>query len=213
MSWFTQTFASSIGKKWIMAITGLGFCLFLAGHLAGNLSLFAGRDAFNAYAAHLHSLEPLVKVMEAGLILFAVLHIASGLVLFLQNRKARPVRYSVDKSGGGRTIGSRTMPYTGILILVFVVLHLIKFSFVDKTGTTIYDIVSSTFQSPIFVVWYVVMMVVAAVHISHGLWSAFQTLGANHPKYMPFIQKFGIAFSVVIGIGFGSLPIYLLSAV
>jgi succinate dehydrogenase / fumarate reductase cytochrome b subunit len=213
MSWFTQTFASSIGKKWIMAITGLGFCLFLAGHLAGNLSLFAGRDAFNAYAAHLHSLEPLVKVMEAGLILFAVLHIASGLVLFLQNRKARPVRYSVDKSGGGRTIGSRTMPYTGILILVFVVLHLIKFSFVDKTGTTIYDIVSSTFQSPIFVVWYVMMMIVAAVHISHGLWSAFQTLGANHPKYMPFIQKFGIAFSVVIGIGFGSLPIYLLSAV
>jgi succinate dehydrogenase / fumarate reductase cytochrome b subunit len=213
MSWFTQTFASSIGKKWIMAVTGLGFCLFLAGHLAGNLSLFAGRDAFNAYAAHLHSLEPLVKVMEAGLILFAVLHITSGLVLFLQNRKARPVRYSVDKSGGGRTIGSRTMPYTGILILVFVVLHLIKFSFVDKTGTTIYDIVSSTFQSPIFVVWYVVMMVVAAVHISHGLWSAFQTLGANHPKYMPFIQKFGIAFSVVIGIGFGSLPIYLLSAV
>lgn len=213
MNWFTQTFASSIGKKWLMAITGLGFCLFLAGHLAGNLSLYGGRDAFNAYAAHLHSLEPLVKVMEAGLILFAVLHIGSGLVLFVQNLKARPERYSVNKSGGGRTLGSRTMPYTGVLILVFVVLHLLTFTFVDKTGTTIYDIVSSTFQSPLYVVWYVLMMIVAAVHISHGLWSAFQTLGANHPKYMPFIRKFGIGFSIVIGIGFGSLPIYLLSAV
>jgi len=213
MSWFTQTLTSSIGKKWLMAITGLGFCLFLAGHLAGNLAIYGGRDAFNAYAAHLHSLEPLVKVMEAGLILFAVLHIGSGLVLFVQNYRARPERYTVYKSGGGRTLGSRTMPYTGVLILVFVVLHLMKFTFVDKAGTTIYDIVASTFQSPVYVVWYVLMMIVAAVHISHGLWSAFQTLGANHPKYMPFIQKFGIGFSIVIGIGFGSLPIYLLSAV
>jgi len=213
MSWFTQTLASSIGKKWLMAITGLGFCLFLVGHLAGNLSIYGGRDAFNAYAEHLHTLEPLIKVMEAGLILFAALHIVSGLVLFVQNYSARPVRYHVNKSGGGRTIGSRTMPYTGVLILVFVVLHLMKFTFVDKTGTTIYDIVSATFQSPLYVVWYVAMMVVAAVHVSHGLWSAFQTLGANHPKYTPFIQKFGIGFSVVIGIGFGSLPIYLMSAV
>jgi succinate dehydrogenase / fumarate reductase cytochrome b subunit len=195
----------------MMAVTGLGFCLFLAGHLAGNLSIYGGRDAFNAYADHLHSLEPLVKVAEAGLLLFAAIHVLTGLVLFFQNLKARPESYAVKKSGGGRTIGSRTMPYTGILILAFVVFHLINFHFVDKSQTTIYDIVSAAFASPAYVILYVLAMIIAAVHVSHGFWSGFQTLGANHPKYMPFIKVVGIVFSLIVGLGFGLLPIYLLS--
>jgi succinate dehydrogenase / fumarate reductase cytochrome b subunit len=211
MNWFTRTFSSSLGKKWMMAVTGLGFCLFLAGHLAGNLSIYGGRDAFNAYADHLHSLEPLVKVAEAGLLLFAAIHVLTGLVLFFQNLKARPESYAVKKSGGGRTIGSRTMPYTGILILAFVVFHLINFHFVDKSQTTIYDIVSAAFASPVYVILYVLAMIIAAVHVSHGFWSGFQTLGANHPKYMPFIKVVGIVFSLIVGLGFGLLPIYLLS--
>jgi succinate dehydrogenase / fumarate reductase cytochrome b subunit len=211
MNWFTRTFSSSLGKKWMMAVTGLGFCLFLAGHLAGNLSIYGGRDAFNAYADHLHSLEPLVKVAEAGLLLFAAIHVLTGVVLFFQNLKARPESYAVKKSGGGRTIGSRTMPYTGILILAFVVFHLINFHFVDKSQTTIYDIVSAPFASPVYVILYVLAMIIAAVHVSHGFWSGFQTLGANHPKYMPFIKVVGIVFSLIVGLGFGLLPIYLLS--
>jgi succinate dehydrogenase / fumarate reductase cytochrome b subunit len=211
MNWFTRTFSSSLGKKWMMAVTGLGFCLFLAGHLAGNLSIYGGRDAFNAYADHLHSLEPLVKVAEAGLLLFAAIHVLTGVVLFFQNLKARPESYAVKKSGGGRTIGSRTMPYTGILILAFVVFHLINFHFVDKSQTTIYDIVSAAFASPAYVILYVLAMIIAAVHVSHGFWSGFQTLGANHPKYMPFIRVVGIVFSLIVGLGFGLLPIYLLS--
>ncbi|MFZ0134579.1 MAG: succinate dehydrogenase cytochrome b subunit [Desulfobacterales bacterium] len=211
MNWLAQTVASSIGKKWIMALTGLGFSIFLTTHLAGNLFIYGGRDAFNSYAEHLHSLGPLVTLFELGLLTFAILHIGSGLILFYQNFASRPQRYAVNKSGGGRTIGSRTMAYTGILILVFVVFHLLNFTFADKTGTTIYEIVSRTFTRPVTVVLYVLAMAVVAVHVSHGFWSAFQTLGANHPKYMPFIRGAGIVFSLFVGLGFGLLPIYLLS--
>jgi succinate dehydrogenase / fumarate reductase cytochrome b subunit len=211
MNWFVQTFASSVGKKIMMAVTGLGFCLFLAAHLGGNLSIYAGRQAFNAYAEHLHSLEPLVKVAEFGLLFFAAVHVITGLVLFYQNFAARPNRYAVNKSAGGRSIGSRTMPYTGILLLGFVVYHLLNFHFVDKTGTTIYDIVAGAFSNPAVVVVYVIAMVVAAFHVSHGFWSAFQTLGANHPKYMPLIHGASVVFSLLVGLGFGLLPVYLLA--
>ena len=211
MNWFLQTVASSVGKKFMMAVTGLGFCLFLAAHLAGNLSIYAGRQAFNAYAAHLHSLEPLVKAAEFGLLFFAAVHVLTGLVLFYQNLAARPNRYAVSKSAGGRSIGSRTMPYTGLLLLGFVVYHLLNFHFVDKTDTTIYDIVSGNFANPAMVTLYVCAMIVAAVHVSHGFWSAFQTLGANHPKYMPLIRGASIVFSLLVGLGFGLLPVYLLT--
>lgn len=192
-----------------MAITGLGFCGFLAGHLAGNLSILGGAAAFNSYAEHLHSLGPLLKVAEFSLLAMALIHIITGLILFLQNRAARPQRYAVNRRAGGRTIGSSTMPYTGLLILVFVVVHLINFHFVDKTDTTIYNIVNDAFASPLWVVFYVVAMVVVALHVSHGAWSLFQTLGANHPKYMPTIHRIGLVFSIAIGIGFGLLPIYI----
>ena len=211
MNWFVETFTSSIGKKLMMAVTGLGFCLFLAGHLVGNLTLYGGRDLFNSYAEHLHNLQPLVTAAEWGLLFFATVHVLTGLILFYQNFTARPDRYAMNKSGGGRSIGSRTMPYSGILLLAFVVFHLINFHFVDKTGTTIYDIVSGAFSSAGYVVLYVLAMIVAAVHVSHGFWSAFQTLGANHPKYMPAIKAGGIVFSLIVGIGFGLLPIYLMT--
>ena len=211
MNWFVETFTSSIGKKLMMAVTGLGFCLFLAGHLAGNLTLYGGRDLFNSYAEHLHNLQPLVTAAEWGLLFFATVHVLTGLILFYQNFTARPDRYAMNKSGGGRSIGSRTMPYSGILLLAFVVFHLINFHFVDKTETTIYDIVSGAFSSAGYVVLYVLAMIVAAVHVSHGFWSAFQTLGANHPKYMPAIKAGGIVFSLIVGFGFGLLPIYLMT--
>jgi succinate dehydrogenase / fumarate reductase cytochrome b subunit len=209
MNWFVQTLTSSIGKKWLMAITGLGFCFFLTTHLAGNLFIYGGRGAFNAYAEHLHSLGPLVTATELGLLAFAILHVAVGLILFYQNFTSRPERYAVNKDGGGRTIGSRTMPYSGLIILAFVIFHLKNFHFIDKSGTTIYDVVTQAFADPVYVLLYVLAMVVVAFHVSHGFWSAFQTLGVNHPKYMPLIKGASIAFSLVVGLGFGFLPIYL----
>ena len=209
MNWITGTLGSSIGKKLMMAITGISFCGFLTAHLAGNLTIYGGKEAFNGYAEHLHALGPLVTVAEIGLLAFALVHVITGLVLFLGNLKARPVRYAVNKSAGGRTLGSATMPYTGVILLAFIVLHLINFHFVDKTDTTIFNIVSNAFGNPVYVVIYIVAMIVAAIHVSHGFWSAFQTIGANHPKYMPLIRTLSIVFAVVVGVGFGFLPIYI----
>lgn len=209
MNWITNTLGTSIGKKLFMAVTGLGFIGFLAGHLAGNLTIYGGKDAFNSYAEHLHSLGPLLTMAEVGLLTFAVIHVVMGLYLFYQNYSARPIRYAVKKTGGGRTVGSLTMPYTGILMLGFIIFHLLNFHFVDKTHTTIFEIVSNAFSNPFYVITYVAAMIVVAVHVSHGFWSAFQTIGANHPKYMPIIQVAGIAFSILVGIGFGFIPIYI----
>ena len=209
MNWITGTLGSSIGKKMMMAITGISFCGFLTAHLAGNLTIYGGKDAFNGYAEHLHALGPLVTLAEIGLLTFALVHVITGILLFLENRKARPVRYKVNKSAGGRTIGSATMPYTGIALLAFILLHLVNFHFVDKTDTTIFAIVSDAFANPAYVAIYIAAMVVAAIHVSHGFWSAFQTIGLNHPKYMPLIKIVSIVFAVIVGVGFGFLPIYI----
>jgi succinate dehydrogenase / fumarate reductase cytochrome b subunit len=176
--------------------------------MAGNLFIYAGADAFNSYAEHLHSLGPLVTAAEIGLLLFALIHVSTGLLLFVQNQKARPTTYAVNKRGGGRTTASATMPYTGLIILAFVVFHLLNFHFVDKTGTTIHAIVAAAFAKPAYLVIYVLAMVVVALHISHGFWSAFQTLGANHPKYMPLIMKLSVVLSLVFGFGFGLIPVF-----
>ena len=209
MNWLINTLTSSVGKKILMSVTGLSFCGFLAAHLGGNLTIYGGQEMFNSYAEHLHSLGVLLTFFEWGLLFFAVIHVLTGLTLFYQNYRARPVRYRVNKQGGGRTLGSRSMPYTGILLLAFVIFHLANFSFVDKTNTTIYAIVTEAFSDPRYVVLYIAAMIVAAVHVSHGFWSAFQTLGANHPKYMPFIRTLSLAFALIVGIGFGALPIFI----
>jgi succinate dehydrogenase / fumarate reductase cytochrome b subunit len=209
MNWITGTLGSSIGKKLMMAITGFSFCGFLAAHLAGNLTIYGGKDAFNGYAEHLHALGPLLTAAELILLTLFLVHVTTGLILFLQNLKARPVRYAVNKTAGGRTFGSATMPYTGVILLAFIIFHLMNFHFVDKTNTTIFNIVSNSFSNTGYVVVYIVAMVVAAIHVSHGFWSAFQTVGANHPKYMALVRTVGTAFAVVVGIGFGFLPIYI----
>ena len=213
MNWLVKTFMSSIGKKQIMAVTGLFFCLFVTIHLIGNLTIYAGKESFLSYVDHLHSVEALVTLAEFGLIFFAVLHIGMGLYLFIQNRMARPVAYAVDKSAGGRTIGSRTAPYTGALILVFLITHLIKFRFVDKMTINDFVILSDTFTDfGFWTLFYVAGVIVVAVHVSHGFWSGFQTLGLSHPKYMPWVERLGIVFSLIVGIGFASIPVFLFLA-
>jgi succinate dehydrogenase / fumarate reductase cytochrome b subunit len=208
MQWIVNFFGSSVGKKLLMALTGLCFVGFLTGHLLGNLTLYGGRDAFNAYAEHLHALGPVITLVEVGLLTLAIIHVFTGMLLFLQNLKARPVRYAVNKSGGGRTLSSALMPYTGFAILLFLIYHLLQFHFVDKTFTTIYDIVSLAFASVLNTTLYIAAMVVVALHIRHGFWSLFQTLGANHPKYMPIIMGGSLVLSLVFGMGFGFLPVY-----
>ena len=209
MNWIKRALWSSIGKKLMMAVTGLAFIGFLMAHLAGNLTIYGGGEAFNAYAEKLHSLGPLLIVFEFGLVLFAVIHIVTGISLFIQNRQARPTGYTQYESSGGRTLSSRTMPYTGLIILGFVIFHLINFSFVDKTDRTIFNIVSSAFANPLYVIIYISVMIIVALHVRHGFWSAFQTLGGNHPKYMPALMVLSIAIGFIVAVGFGFLPIYI----
>ena len=131
-----------------------------------------------------------------------IVHVATAVLLFFENRRARPVRYAVDKSGGGRTFSSQTMPYTGLLILAFLGVHLATFShhIVDQTTPEHLSDCRGR-SSPTRSIWRFIClgMVIVAFHVRHGLWSAFQTVGASHPKYMPFIQKLSIVFAVIVG--------------
>ncbi len=207
--WVKEILDSSVGKKMLMAVTGFFFCTFLVVHLLGNLMLYGGKEAFNSYAEHLHALGPVLNVAEVLMLAFAIVHVVTGIRLFLQNRSARPVRYQVSKKGGGSTIGSSTMPYTGLAILVFVILHLVKFHFADHGALTIYDVVKNAFSNPAIMAFYMTAMVILAVHISHGFWSAFQTFGLNHEKYTPGIKISGLIFSICVGVGFGSIPVWI----
>ena len=212
MNWICRALSTSVGKKQLQAVTGLFFLLFLAGHLLGNLSIYGGSAAFVSYAQHLHALGKLLLAAEVLLAAALIIHVILGLILFFENRSARPVRYTMDKSGGGRTFSSQTMPYTGLLILGFIGVHLSNFShhLVDQTNRTIFQITVAVFSHKGYLAFYLFSMVIVALHVRHGLWSAFQTVGANHPKYMPFIEKLSIVFAVIVGIVFGSLPLVIL---
>ncbi len=213
MTWVLRTLSTSIGKKQLMAVTGLLFLLFLATHLLGNMSIYGGGPAFVAYAEHLHALGKLLVAAEVLMALALIIHVLTAVVLFFENRAARPVKYAVDKSGGGRTFSSQTMPYTGLLVLGFICVHLATFShhIVDQTTRNIFQIAVAVFSQPVYLVIYLVSMIILGFHVRHGLWSAFQTVGANHPKYMPFIEKLSIVFAVIVAIGFGSLPLIILA--
>jgi succinate dehydrogenase / fumarate reductase cytochrome b subunit len=208
MNWFIAMLRSSIGKKLMMALTGLFFSFFLLIHLIGNLTLYGGKDLFLSYVEHLHALGPLIRIAEIGLLTFAVIHISTGLVLFWQNLQARPVRYQVNKKAGGRTIGSATMPYSGVFILTFVIIHLLNFHFIDHSTQTVFQAIDTTFSMLPYVLFYSLAVAIVAIHVSHGFWSLFQTLGANHPKYMPAIKGVGVMLSLLFAAGFGFIPVY-----
>ena len=213
MNWVTRTFSTSVGKKQLMAVTGFLFLLFLTTHLLGNLSVYGGPASFVSYAEHLHALGKLLLAAEIGMAVALIIHVTTAVFLFFENRRARPVRYAVDKGGGGRTLSSQIMPYTGLLILGFIGVHLATFShhIVDQTTRNIFQIAAAVFSNPIYLAIYVIGVLLVTFHVRHGLWSAFQTVGANHPKYMPFIQKLSIVFAVIVAIGFGFLPFVILA--
>ena len=158
---------------------------FLLVHTIGNSTIFWGRSAFNAYAHHLHSLGIFVPIFEIGLYSIFFLHVITGIILFLENRKARGgQQYAVYTSAGGRTIGSKTMIYTGAAIFIFILIHLANFHFVQKTETkTISDFVTQVLNNPFFTLIYGAGICLLFIHISHGFWSMLQTFGISHPKY------------------------------
>lgn len=208
--------STSIGKKQIMGVTGLLLCGFLVSHFLGNLTLLVGPDAFNKYSHTLTS-NPLIYGAEFILVALFLSHIVMAFRLVIENKKARPVPYHMyTKSGRGGTFASTSMPFTGLIALVFLVFHILglKYGTVYTTtvgGVEMRDIYRTTieyFQDPIHVLGYVIAMVALGLHTSHGFWSAFQSLGLNHPKYMPKIQCASKLFGLFVAIGFSGLAIF-----
>ena len=199
-------YRSSVGKKSIMAASGLLLSLFLLTHMLGNSVSFLGRDAFNTYAERLHSLGVLVYIFEIGLLTLFLIHIITGIILYLENLQARPARYSVNTSEGGRSWGSRTMPYTGVIILVFIIVHLMNFHFTDKS-VPVADLVRELLSSPSLAFFYIFSLVALALHLSHGFWSLFQSIGFNHEKYNPLLMKGALVFSILMGTVFILIPV------
>lgn len=221
----SRIFWSSTGKKFFMAITGLAWIIFLIEHLSGNLLLYSTNpDPFNKYSHFLISFGWLLIVAELILLTLLLFHIASGFSVAVGKRKARPEGYKkVGHAGGAsrKTISSMTMIYTGVLILVFIVIHLKTFKYgpgveegyvATLDGERVRDLhrlVMETFQKPGYVVWYVVSMVFLGFHLRHGFWSAFQSLGVYHPRYTPLINTVGVVLAIVLAVGFVGIPIWI----
>ena len=209
-------FRSSIGRKQLVAITGLLLCGFLVSHLTGNLLLLVSSDAFNLYAHKLFQLGGLLYLIEAGLTLIFLVHLGLAVKLTLENSKARGKYALKKKTGRGTTFMSATMPYTGLVLLVFIILHLknLKFgSYYETTidGVVMRDLTRTTieyFANIESVVWYVVAMTAAALHTAHGFSSAFQSLGWNHPKYFKNVKRLGYLYAIVIAGGFAFLSVW-----
>ena len=214
MSGFVQIFTSSLGRKYIMALTGLLLGGFLLFHAAGNSFLFQGREAFIAYAEHLHSLGPLVPLAELALLVVFLLHIITGISLFQGNlRSGGAQRYAVNRSAGGRTWGSRSMPYTGTIILAFLLIHLgnVRFTRSEQSVpvVSVADTVAGVFASPLYTLLYLVGITALTLHISHGFWSLFQSLGLNDLRYNGLIRICGSTLStLIIGVFFGIIVLF-----
>jgi succinate dehydrogenase / fumarate reductase cytochrome b subunit len=208
--------SSTIGRKQLIGLTGLGLSLFVLVHMLENILILIGPKVYNNYANFLTS-NPLIYVAEAGLLAIFLGHVILALRITLQNFAARDTRYALRASGPKRTSAAqRSLWIQGLLILVFLVLHLISFKFgpeysVDYGQGPIRDLhklVIEDFHDPLFVGWYIFALLVLGVHLSHGIGSVFQTLGLHHPRYQGLIRAFSVTYAVLVTLGFIVQPLY-----
>ncbi len=199
---------SSIGRKFLMSLTGAALMVFVLVHLLGNLTLFADSSgaAFDQYAHVLES-NPLLPVAEIGLVVLFVVHLALGIRLALDNRDARPARYKALEAHGKRSLASLTMPVTGVLVLVFVIVHLLDFRLAERDPEGLAAMVVARLQTPLAALVYVVGVVALGVHLWHAFQSAFQSLGLFHPRYRDPVRNAGRAFAVLVAVGFVAFPV------
>lgn len=216
----TQTRAgwicSTIGQKQVIGLTGLGLCGFVLMHMAGNMLILVGPQAYNEYSHALIS-NPLIYAAEAGLVVMFLAHLAIASIMSVANWRARDSSYAVSPHGDkGTSLIKRTLWFQGLLILVFVILHLITF----KYGThytadygkgevrDLHKLIIDVFHQPLYVVWYTVALVTLLFHLSHGLASSLQTFGLYHPRFQCGIKIAGWAYALVVGLGFIVQPLY-----
>lgn len=204
---------SSVGKKAVMAVTGLIMVAFLISHVLGNLQVFEGPTQLNDYSAALRRLGPLLWVARAGLIVSLVLHVIAAYQLTQRKQAARPVAYG-EREPQASTFAARTIRWGGVLVLIFIVLHLLHFTF----GTIhpafdhkdVYGNVVAGFQIWWVSVLYVVAMVIVGLHLYHGTWSSLRTLGLTRPSVDPLRRRVVTVLAWAIFLGFSSIPVAVL---
>lgn len=209
--WITGLLKSSIGKKGLMAVTGLALFGFVVVHLLGNLQVYLpNKQALTEYGHLIKSKPGVLWAARLGLLALVLTHVATAIKLALENRAARPVKYQVKKWREA-DYAARTMMISGPLILLYVVYHLLHFT----TGQAhpnfnpddVYANVITGFQSKPVALIYILAMLMLTQHLSHGLWSLCQTLGLNHPKYTPSLRFASVAVAAAIGAGYISIPV------
>ena len=220
-----KALTSTVGKKVLMAVSGLSLVLFVIVHLLGNLTLYKADGApFNAYAHALDSLGALKCIAEYGLIAVFGLHIYTGITVKARNSSARPVSYKMVQSKGGPSLSnpaSRNMIISGVAILGFLILHIWQFRFgpgiqagyvTQIKGEEVRDLhrlVVETFKNPLYTTIYSVVMLFLGAHLRHGFWSAFQSLGAMNARLTKSFYAVGLALAVVLAAGFLFIPVWI----
>lgn len=185
---------SSIGMKFLMALSGLAMFGFVVAHLSGNLLLFKGEEAFNYYAESLKQLGPLLWIARIGILVTAIVHVFTAIRLTRMNRAARPMPYMKNATIQA-SLASRTMAVTGGWVLFFILYHLAHFTFQKvhifdvPNPSSLFQIVVASFQQPAVAALYIVSLVLMGNHLNHGLSSLFQSLGFNHPTFTPMIKR------------------------
>ena len=220
MAWIVRFLRSSLGAKYVMAITGIGLYLFLVGHVSGNLLLYVGQDAMNAYALGLRNLPyGLLWIARIGLVVLFGSHISAAIYLTLSNRAARPVAYQ-SKKFMKASFASRTMPMTGAIVFFFLMYHLSHYTWrivaytgdrVDSLGRDdVYSMVVAGFQQPLISLFYLAAMLVLGFHLHHGLSSLFQTLGLNNSRYNHLFRNVFPLLGWVVVLAGASIPLAVL---
>jgi succinate dehydrogenase / fumarate reductase, cytochrome b subunit len=209
--------SSSVGTKVLIGLTGLGLFGYLITHILGNVLVFFGPEVFNGYAATLMH-NPLIPVIEIGLLIIFIIHIYKAIAMFVKNQQARPAGYAVKKRAGWpsrKSLASSTMIVSGLWLLIFVVIHVRAFKYgaeYEVAGSAgvrdLYRLEMENFSNPLIVAFYVVSMLIVGSHLWHGVASAFQSLGADSPRYTPKLLVAGKAAAVVIAGGFIAIAVW-----
>lgn len=211
-------YQSSIGKKLITGVTGIGLSLFVLTHMVGNLLMFVSHDAYNAYAYRLEQLGPLFWAVEIALAAVFLMHAATGIHIFWHRLQARTVSYDTYASKGSpslQSLSSRTMIITGSVLGVFLILHLLSFKFGTYYSTTLANhdardlarLVVEKFRHPLYAFGYSGVILLLGFHLRHGLWSAWQSLGAMSKTARSIVYGASLTGAVGIAIGFVALPL------
>jgi succinate dehydrogenase / fumarate reductase cytochrome b subunit len=221
--WFADFYRNAVVKKAVMAVTGVVLFGWIVAHMAGNLKVFQGAEKFNHYAEFLREIgtplfpqSSILWITRVVILVSVGLHIWSATSLTLQNRRARPLGYETLR-GVQLDYAARTMRWSGYLIAVYVVYHLMHLTFgnahPDFVPTDPYRNIVTGFQVAPVALAYIAANFLLGLHLYHGLWSMFQSVGLSHPTYNPWRRYFAVAFSIVVSLGFASVPFAVLTGV